>query len=209
MIAHAPWWGRLAAGAQFAGRCAGACLSVLLAGCAVVHPGSTLAPQGVPVLIERFSLAGRLSVRVGDQLDSVRLEWVRDGRRESISFFSPFGAQLAAVSATTEGATLIRGGVVERAESVSALTESAIGVAISTDLLTRWVQGFEVESDATSVGDDRASRWTIRAENLRAVEGVAGGRVASRMSATSGETTIRLVVDSFAPTFASLPVPSR
>jgi len=175
-------------------------LMILLAGCAATPPITQSGfPPGPQVFIERFSLSGRLSVRVADRLDSARIEWVRDGKRETMRFFSPFGSQLAEVASTPEGATLTRGDVAEYAGSVGALTESLIGVAINTDLLARWVQGIDVDPAAVLTTGDRVARWAILAENLRAVDGVVGGRIALRTSATQADRSIRLVIDSFSP----------
>jgi outer membrane biogenesis lipoprotein LolB len=159
---------------------------------------ATIAP---PTYINQFVLAGRLSVRVADRLDSARIEWVRDARSETISFFSPFGSQLAQVSATANGATLTRGELVEYAPSIRALTQSLLGVGIDTDMLARWVQGFDV-GDAVAVSSEngeQSAQWSIRAENIRSVDGVVGGRIAARTSATEGDRTIRLFIDSFKP----------
>jgi len=192
--------GRAALGSRLVGAWVMVVLLLLPAGCAVLPPmPAAVVPSAIPVLIERFSLSGRLSVRIADRLDAVRIEWERDGKRETMRFFSPFGSQLAEVVSGSEGTTLTRGDVVEYAKSVGALTESVIGVAIDTDLLARWVQGMSLEPTPGQTNDGRVVRWTIRAENIRAVDGVDGGRIASRISATEGETSIRLVVDSFKP----------
>ena len=181
-----------------------ACLVVMLtfglAGCATVQPTSEPnLPIGPQVFIEHFRLSGRLSVRIADRLDSARIEWVRDSKGETLRFFSPFGSQLAEVVSNVDGATLTRGSAVEYAKSVGVLTQSVIGVAIDTDLLARWVQGIDIVPTAVLTSGDGVARWLIRAENVRAVDGVVGGRVAMRTSATEAGTSIRLVIDSFSP----------
>ena len=156
-------------------------------------------PPGVPVLMERFSLSGRLSVRIADRLDSAKIDWVRDGKRETINFFSPFGSQLAQIVSTAGVATLTRGEAVEYAASIGELTHSVVGVAINTDLLARWVQGFDIEASNALVTGGSGARWTVVAENMRAVDGVVGGRIASRISASDGDTTLRLFIDAVKP----------
>jgi outer membrane biogenesis lipoprotein LolB len=186
------------------------CMAIaVLAGCATSLPTempSSAAEVAVkPVYISRFRLSGRLSVRVADRLDSARIEWMRDGRKETISFFSPFGSQIALVSASADGASLTRGEVVEYAPSIRALTESLLGVGIDTEMLARWVQGFDVgEGIAVSnENGERTAQWSIRAENVRSVDGVIGGRIAARVSAAEGDRSLRLFVDSFTPIFSA------
>jgi|LakMenEpi03Aug12_release.lakeMendotaPanAssembly.Ray.scaffolds.fasta_scaffold929045_2 outer membrane lipoprotein LolB len=186
-------------------RFAAAAIASFMTGCAVSPPVTT--PEVPPALtipqvfIERFALAGRLSIRVGDRLDSVRIEWTRDANKETINFFSPFGSQLAQVSASAEGASLARGDQTEYAPTVGALTQSLLGTPIDTALLARWVQGLDVSvaSNISSATGDRLARWTVRTESVRAVDGIVGGRYATRMTATEGETTVRLFVDQFRP----------
>ena len=199
--------------------------ALMLAGCAVSLPlaehEQPLSPTTTQVFVERFQLSGRLSVRVADRLDSVRIEWVRDGVKETINFFSPFGSQLAQVSASPEGASLTRGEQTEYAKTIGELTQSLLGTAIDTGLLARWVQGLDVSNsvNAPIVTGDRLVRWTVSAEDVRAVGGVGAGagtgagagagagagerkpsgRYATRVTATEGETTVRLFVDQFRP----------
>ena len=176
-----------------------------MAGCAVsplvTVPEVSAVPNSPQVFIERFALAGRLSIRVVDRLDSVRIEWTRDANKETINFFSPFGSQFAQVSASQEGASLMRGDQTEYAPTVAALTQALFGTPIETALLARWVQGLDVSIAAsipTATGD-RLTRWTVRTEAVRAVDGIVGGRFVTRMTATEGETTVRLFVDQFRP----------
>ncbi|MFM7460719.1 MAG: outer membrane lipoprotein LolB [Burkholderiales bacterium] len=186
-------------------RLVAAVIALLVASCATSPPAA--APQTPPTLdspqvfIEQFALSGRLSVRVGDRLDSVRIEWTREGNKEFINFFSPFGSQLAQVSASSEGATLVRGDQTEYAPTVGALTQSLLGTPIDTALLARWVQGAVglMSADVPAVSGDRLIRWTVRTQAVRAVDGIVGGRFATRITASEGDTTIRLFVDQFRP----------
>jgi outer membrane lipoprotein LolB len=157
-------------------RFAAAAIASFMTGCAVSPPVTT--PEVPPALtipqvfIERFALAGRLSIRVGDRLDSVRIEWTRDANKETINFFSPFGSQLAQVSASAEGASLARGDQTEYAPTVGALTQSLLGTPIDTALLARWVQGLDVSvaSNISSATGDRLARWTVRTESVRSAD---------------------------------------
>jgi outer membrane biogenesis lipoprotein LolB len=178
---------------------------LLLASCGSIAPPTSLGLQsGVAadaVYMDKFVLSGRLSVRNGDRLDSVRIEWSRDESGDTMRFFSPFGNQLALVTSTPKGASLQRGDTVERADSMQSLTQSLLGVAIDPTMLAKWVQGIQLEAaDRLSNGGiEPADRWAIEAENLRRVEGVHGGQVAGRILAKAGDISLRLVIDSFEP----------
>ncbi len=177
------------------------CVSALV-GCSTLEPArekSAATAAANAVYVDRFSLAGRLSVRVGDRLDSVRIEWTRSESGDIMRFYSPFGNQLALVTSTATGAVLQRGDVVERADSIGALTLSLLGVGIDPKMLARWIQGFDLgATDRLSNGGvEPADRWTIQAEGLREVAGVDGARVAGRIAAQAGEISLRLVVDKF------------
>ncbi len=79
--------------------------------------------------------------------------------------------------------------------------QSLLGTPIDTALLARWVQGVVdlMSADVPAVSGDRLIRWTVRTEAVRAVDGIVGGRFATRITASEGDTTIRLVVDQFLP----------
>lgn len=178
---------------------------VLLVACASVEPPpASSAHNSVatdPVYIDRFTLTGRLSVRTGDRLDTVHIKWSRVALGDTMRIFSPFGNQLALVTSTAGGANLQRGDVVERADTVEALTLSLLGVSIAPHMLARWIQGLDlsVVDRLPNSGTEPADHWTIQAENLRQIDGVIGGRVAGRVLARAGEVSLRLVIDSFEP----------
>lgn len=172
-------------------------LALMLAGCATDAPKSGLAPLTAGVLVERFALSGRMSIRQQDRLDTVKIEWQREGAREVMRFYSPLGGQLAELSVAADGAVLTRGETVEKAPSVTVLTSRLLGVALDTALLARWVQAIDLDNAAALAGDDRARRWSIQVEGLRAVDGMPSARVASRVDATEGDLRVRLVVDEF------------
>jgi outer membrane biogenesis lipoprotein LolB len=159
-------------------------------------------------IAESFVLAGRMSVRQGSgadaRVDTVRIEWQHAADRDVMRFYSPFGSQLAEITATALGSTLTRGDAVEQAASFAALTRSQLGVAIDARLLARWVQGVDTDKAQrlalSGAGKaDEAREWTIKTENIQTLPGASRFRYAARLTATDGETTLRLVVDQFSP----------
>jgi outer membrane biogenesis lipoprotein LolB len=197
-----------------------ALVASFISGCGTLKtsPASLSAPNNDAsiAMVDAFVLNGRISVRVGDRLDSARIEWTREivnntnkampETRESMRFFSPFGAQMAALTSDANGAVLKRGETIEAtASSLAELTSRVVGVAIDTTQLAKWVQGVELENAAPVSRDAESNTpraWKITAENFRAVNASTVQptlRVASRVTATEGETTLRVVIDEFKP----------
>jgi outer membrane biogenesis lipoprotein LolB len=194
-------------------------LAILLTSCAttpVVAPPAELKTHDANVVfLDRFVLKGRLSVRVGEKLDTARIEWTRESTpnatssaetRESMRFFTPFGSQVAEVIAEKGKATLRRDKEIFEATGMAALTQQLVGVAINTDSLARWVQGIDLDKavpvtlsqDSTS-SDSQPRKWQITAENFRPITGAPGSRVAARINAIEGDTVLRLVIDEIRP----------
>jgi outer membrane biogenesis lipoprotein LolB len=177
----------------------------LLAGCVTV-PSSTPEPtpsaqSTLQPLVAQFSVVARMSIRVGEARDTVKIEWTRTPPTESMKIFSPFGAQLAEVRTNQDGATMhiSRGGQAEtiQAASIGDLTAQALGVRLDTAQLTRWMQGRDLDGAPnlalpTESGVPRT--WQVTAENLRTVEGAS---VAARVTAISGDIVVRVVIDEF------------
>lgn len=187
-----------------------ALLMALLAGCATVpkdtQSGQATAPNAAPdKVIQQFVLTGRISVRVGDKLDTARIEWTRDigtsrPNQESMKFFTPFGSQVAEISTTPRGVLLRQGENVVEAADFAILTHQMFGVAIDTASLAKWVQGVDLDrAQPISYGEPGSAprKWQITAENFRPVDGTPGARIAARVTAIEGDTVLRVVVDQF------------
>jgi outer membrane biogenesis lipoprotein LolB len=146
---------------------------------------------------ERFTLLARVSIRVGDKLDTVKLDWTRTPPDEVIKIFTPFGAQVAEIVATRDGATVKNASGTQLAATVGDITASALGVRIDTAMLARWVQGRDLNSVASFAvfpESSNAPTWTVEAENFRVID---GARVASRVTAIAGDTVVKVVIDEF------------
>jgi outer membrane biogenesis lipoprotein LolB len=172
-----------------------------LGGCAaqpiVSAPESTI----TAAYVANFAITARVSVRVGEKRDTVKLDWTRRPPDESIKIFTPFGAQVADISANRDGA-MMRYSAGKTTETLSAatvadLTSQAMGVRIDTVILARWVQGIDLTGQANpSAFPESASApaWTVEAEDFRLID---GAKVASRVTAISGDTVVRVVIDEF------------
>ncbi|HEX4857443.1 MAG TPA: outer membrane lipoprotein LolB [Usitatibacteraceae bacterium] len=135
-------------------------------------------------------LAGRISVRVGDRIDSGSVRWSRNANEETIGFYTPLGSQVAEFKRTAAGVSLIRGLDRQDSASVAELTEALFGVAIDLDLLARLVQGADALQTRWVSADGR--EWRLQAEEFSAA---GPHRHARRVSIESGDARVRLVID--------------
>jgi outer membrane biogenesis lipoprotein LolB len=169
--------------------------ALLLTACAT--PPSTQIADNTHAYAERFTLTARVSVRVGEKLDTVKLDWTRSPPNEVIKIFTPFGAQVAEIKANRDGATVLANNQTQSAATVADITATALGVRLDTALLARWVQGRDLTSAATFAvfpESGNASPWQVVAENFRVID---GARVASRITAITGDTVVKVVIDEF------------
>ena len=151
---------------------------------------------------QTFSLIGRISVRVGDKLDSGKIQWRRALDEERIGLYSPLGSQVAelVLDKAKSIVTLRQGAETTTAGSVGELTQSMLGTPLDLDLLNAWVQGVGlVENQATDVNLANGEKWRVTAERFN-VAGLGGNyRFASRVTATRGDVVVRLVIDEWTP----------
>ena len=172
----------------------------LLNACETLPPAS-IAPAENTSIATRFTLTGRLSIRSGERLDSVKLVWLKDQREERLQFFTPFGSQVAEVSQVDGGTAILRQGrEVITAESLGTLTESFLGVALDTDEIGKWVQGVGLdEGESRDLRLRDGSTWRVTAERMQTATALNRPgdifRYAARLTAVKGDITIRLVVD--------------
>ncbi len=159
-------------------------------------------PADEKILAQTFSLNGRISVRVGDKLDSGQIQWRRTLDWERIGLYSPLGSQVAEllVDKRANIVTLRQGTETSTAASISELTQSMLGAPIDLDLLNAWVQGVGlIENQATDVTLANGDKWRVTAERFN-VAGAGGNyRFASRVTATRGDVMVRLVIDEWTP----------
>lgn len=174
-----------------------ALLIVLLVLTACVTPPPTDIADSTHAYAERFSLTARVSVRVGEKLDTIKLDWTRSPPDEVIKIFTPFGAQVAEITATRDGAMVKNASGTQTAATVGDITASALGVRLDTAMLARWVQGIDLKNPtnfAVFPESGNAPPWTVEAERFRVID---GARVASRITAIAGDTVVRVVIDEF------------
>lgn len=152
------------------------------------------APSTMATLAKYFSLQGRISVRVGDKLESGRVTWAKLSPEERIELFTPFGGQVAELIKDTTGrVTLRRGREIETAASMEALTLALLGVALDLEEVARWTQAIGLADDvAAEKFFSNGDKWQVTASRIQ-VRG--NHQIASRVSAVRGDTVVRLVID--------------
>lgn len=167
----------------------------LLAGCASIGP-SPAAPAQEPnaTPAKFFILRGRLSVRVGDKMESGQIRWARLPDEERLELFTPFGSQVAELVKGADGrVTLRRDHETTSAESIGELTSSLLGVRLDMEAIALWTQGIGLKEDQSIEQQfGNGDVWQVTVERLQ-TRGV--HRFASRLSAVRGDTVVRLVVD--------------
>ena len=168
-----------------------------LSGCASTIVGSPVTAT-TSQLAKYFVLQGRISVRVGEKIDSGKLRWTRGADEERLEIFTPFGSQIAEIIKPRDGhVTLRRGGESVVADSIDALTASALGVALDMDAIAAWTQGFGlVDGEVLEKRFGSGEIWQVTAERFQASDPY---RFASRLTAVSGDRVVRLVIDDWRP----------
>jgi outer membrane biogenesis lipoprotein LolB len=167
----------------------------LLAGCVTTGPApAPPARQAIALSADFFTLQGRISVRVGEKIESGQIRWAKLPDEERLEVFTPFGSQIAELVKVTGGqVTLRRDHEMLTAASIGELTSSLLGVPLDMDAIALWTQGIGLKDN--EVAEQRLANgdvWQVTAERLR-VSGV--HRFASRVSAVKGDTVVRLVID--------------
>ncbi|MBI3715140.1 MAG: hypothetical protein HY255_04005 [Betaproteobacteria bacterium] len=168
---------------------------LLLAGCASVEP--PVARSDKPPAAQ-FSLTARLSIRVDQRLDVVRLRWKRDNVEERIGFFSPFGSQVAELVQPAGGpATLQRGKDSETAPSINDFTAKLLGVQLDIREMALWTQGAGLTVNETrSIASIDGAVWQVTLEGVAQVEGYDH---ATRLSAAKEGVIVKMVIEDWRP----------
>lgn len=170
---------------------AGLCVLALV-GCASVDT-ARLPPTEPAVVSPTFSLAGRISVRVGDRLDTGKMTWRRELASESIALYSPFGSQMASLNKVGTKVRLQRQGETVESESIALLTAQFLGVALDLDAIAHWTQAHSLNIDAqTNVTLPDGSVWQVTVDGL---ERRGPYQFARKLTALHGDTVVKLVID--------------
>jgi outer membrane biogenesis lipoprotein LolB len=166
-------------------RIALALLTLALAACASV-PAPMPELAAVPA---SFEMSGRLAIRQGERSEIARLRWTHRRDSDAWVIASPLGNEVARIESTPSGARLTQaGGPDDEAPSFEALTQKLLGVALDPAALAATLHGRPPAQ--TPAG------WKFSVEETQQAGSVA---LARRISASRGDTVVRLVVDGYQP----------
>jgi outer membrane biogenesis lipoprotein LolB len=156
--------------------------TLLVAACASVPP----APVPLDGLPEAFEMAGRLFVSQSGQGEILRLRWSHGPQADSWVLAAPFGPEVARIERGAGGLTVHRPGAAPMAAtSFADLTDNLLGAALDERLLVAWLHGRPFAGpEGWSVTIDESQR-------------IGEKDVARRITATRGDTVLKLVVDDY------------
>jgi len=164
-------------------RAAALALALLLGACATTPPQPLPQLSAVPT---SFEMSGRLALRQGDRSEIAKLRWTHRATRDTWVIASPLGNEVARIESEPGGATLYQAsGGGYQADSFADLTERVLGVALEPADLAAWLHGEQPRAN---------SGWTVTLDEKQPAGKV---EIARRVTATRGETTVRLVVDEY------------
>ncbi|MEP7155362.1 MAG: outer membrane lipoprotein LolB [Betaproteobacteria bacterium] len=170
--------------------------TMLLQGCATVSAPSLQPASSTAAALpaKYFELQGRISVRVGERLDPGKITWTRSAQEERIKFFTPLGSQVAELVKVSGGpVTLRRGQETLTAATFTELTATMLGVPLDMDAIAAWTQGIGLtENESVEKRFGNGDVWQVTAEKFQSQGAY---RFASRLTAISAETVVRLVID--------------
>jgi outer membrane lipoprotein LolB len=132
-------------------------------------------------------MSGRLAIRQADRSDIAKLRWTRRPGSDLWVISSPLGNEVARIESGPRGATLMRGAAApETADDFQSLTQRLLGVALDPDSIAAWLHG---EKPAAAPG-----AWNVTIDETQRAGAI---DLARRISASRGDTTVRLVVDDY------------
>ena len=118
------------------------CLAVLLiAACAgLPQQSSDTLVLGPP--LQRFTAAGRISLRQGDRRDHLRFSWEHAPGCDVVLLRSPLGLGLAEMTRDAAGVRLVQPNqAVISADTLPQLAQRAFGTPVPLDAVAEWMRG--------------------------------------------------------------------
>ena len=126
---------------------------ILFAMLLLLHACASVPPPGPPAeLPPVFALQGRVSVQYGEQALSGLLHWRAGQAGDDFLLSSPLGQGLFSISSDDRGVTLTRPGEpAVTAESMEALSQSALGFPLPLAGLRFWIQARPDPASASAI----------------------------------------------------------
>jgi outer membrane lipoprotein LolB len=183
---------------------------LLLAGCSALQPKApptTASPeqyrqhQASLQAVEQFEIHGRIGVQTNPRGFSGSLQWQHEAAHDEIMLFSPLGSQVAEISASPDGVTLLTSdGEKYQAADAAALTQKTLGWSLPLRGLTDWVTGRPAAGPVEDVHWDAAGRITVLRQfgwNIEYIEYTAadGLQLPSRINMKSPQLNLKLIIE--------------
>lgn len=177
--------------------CAALATGAALAGCAALGP-----PPAPLARAPAFDLIGRVAVSYDGRAFSSGVRWEHTAARDEIWLLTPMGQALAHIVGDADGAVFTGADQSRhRSGDIEGLTRRALGWELPVARLAWWVRGdLAPDSVIQLVERDGQGRVTVLAQEGWRIEYAyppSAGQDARprRLEITTGEQTIRLVVD--------------
>lgn len=171
----------------------------LLAGCAALEPVPAVSPLAQPLLAS-FQIAGRISVRHGNDGFSGNLTWRHANAEDEFVILTPLGQGVARIIKNAAGVSLEtpEQGLVHAPDAES-LTQSTLGFALPLSGLPHWVQAqpigpaAQLRYNADGTLDQLGEQgWQIDYFAYRAVGPL---QLPGKVFMENAEVKLRLIVD--------------
>lgn len=171
----------------------------LLAGCTTLAPAPSVTSPA-QTLLTSFQIAGRISVRYGNEGFSGNLSWRHANETDEFVILNPLGQGVARIIKNATGVTLERPDqALVRAPDAESLTRSTLGFALPLSGLPHWVQAQPIGSSATlrhqpngTLDQLNEQGWQI---DYLAYQAVGALQLPGKVFMENPEVKLRLIVD--------------
>lgn len=164
-----------------------ACLvAATLAACVELPSRIDESPALGPPL-DRFSAAGRISLRQGERRDHLRFRWEHEPGSDVVMLMSPLGQGIAELTRDAAGARLVQPNQpLVIAASLPELAQRVVGAPLPLEALADWLRGARAESRGEVDG------WQVVVSDSSAYR---QRRLLRVMEARRDDVELKLIVD--------------
>ncbi len=174
-------------------------LAIFSGGCTTLEPAPVVSPLAQPLLTS-FQIAGRISVRHGNEGFSGNLTWRHANEEDEFVILTPLGQGVARIIKNAAGVSLeTPDQAMVRAQDAESLTQSTLGFALPLSGLPHWVQAqpigpkAQLRHNPDGTLDQLAEQgWQIDYLAYRAVGAL---QLPGKVFMENSDVKLRLIVD--------------
>lgn len=173
--------------------------AAVLCGCATRPPAPVAGLD--PLTLERWSASGRLALAAGGEGGSGAFTWEQQAATTRLDLRGPLGAGAVQVVATPDTLSMAdAAGRAVDAEAARAELRARLGADLPWDSLRYWMLGVPAPGTPAQVTEGAAAPLRIIEQagwrvGYEAFTPVGGWSLPRRMTATSGDVRVRVLVD--------------